>query len=295
MKLSVQKITRIVPITIGIAIAVAGILSSYIAGPPTGSTNAPGETSCGAGIVQCHYGTPNTGPGFGDITIMGGVPPQGYTPGQTYNMMPYLMTNDTLMIKGGFQIVAHLQSNGAPAGNSVITNSTKTQLVTQGGYQYVEQATGGSSNPGLHDWMYDWTAPAAGSGTVIFYAAFVAGNGNNASTGDEVYTDTLVLPENTNAVNEYSSNHGIIGSLTPNPCSSEITIEFSVSQLQVIACSIYSIEGKIIMEKEKIPVSPQNSSYTISTERFSPGIYFIQTQTFNQPEKNTTIRKLVKL
>ena len=123
----------------------------------------------------------------------------GYIPGNSYNIMPFV--TQTGVTKIGFQTVA-LLSNGQGAGSIIITN-IKTQVTPSGGKQYVTHTASGNLNVGMHDWMYEWQAPPAGSGTVTIYAAFIASNNNMvADSFDCVYTDSLVIPENTTGINE---------------------------------------------------------------------------------------------
>ncbi len=188
------RLRRII-LPIALAVCVFVLFQSYQGGPPAGTTNAPGETSC-ATSPACHIDTPNTGPGFAEITVMGGVPANGYKPGETLTLMPYMMnTGDSVM---GFETVV-LFPDGKNAGSVMITDPVKTQMVTSSGLEYVMQTQTGSLKPGMHDWMYDWVAPPKGSGGVVVYGAFVSANNDNTSGGDRVYTDTLYLPEDVTA------------------------------------------------------------------------------------------------
>ncbi|MBC7412670.1 MAG: T9SS type A sorting domain-containing protein, partial [Bacteroidia bacterium] len=47
---------------------------------------------------------------------------------------------------------------------------------------------------GTKSWSFDWTAPATNIGSVTFYGAFNGSNNNGSSTGDIIYTTTLVVP-----------------------------------------------------------------------------------------------------
>ena len=46
----------------------------------------------------------------------------------------------------------------------------------------------GHAGTSTNEWSFTWTAPATRDQEVIFYAAFVAANGNGSTSGDFVYT-----------------------------------------------------------------------------------------------------------
>jgi len=275
------------------ALAVTLIISSYVGGPPPATTNAPSETTCSTNGL-CHAGPANHGPGFADITIDGGIPLNGYTPGQTYMLMPYLVPQDTAMIRSGFEVVALLQSNGNAAGNVVITDPSKTQLVIYNNKQYTEQTAAGAITPGMHDWMYNWTAPPVGSGTVIFYGAFVAGNGDGTSSGDYIYTDSLVLPENTTGINENAADNGFIHSLFPNPATTSINIEFSATSQEVVLLTVYSMDGRVLYS-ENVSILPHHFIYTIPIDNLPLGVYLISVRLTDDSEKTLSLKRFIKL
>ena len=270
-------------------IVISIILSSYVTGPPAGVTNAPGESSCYLSPA-CHSGTANSGPGFGEITIMGGIP-QGnlYVPGSTYVMMPYVV--DTPMQKSGFQMVARLL-NSNNAGVTTITQPNSTQKISGGGYDYAEQTQNGAHKPvmaNMHDWMFDWQAPAQGSGTVIFYAAFVAANGNNSPTGDNIYTDTLVLYEDTTV--DVPMIHDISAKpvVYPNPVEDNLYFKWETPLTNTVEISIYNSLGEKMQNTSTMPAN--TSEYKIDVQSLNPGIFFVLFQSGNH---TAYLRKILK-
>lgn len=260
---------------LAIAVAASAILfTAYVTGPPLASTNAPGESSCYASPA-CHAGTANSGPGFGEITIMGGIPQDNlYVPGSTYVMMPYVV--DTAMQKSGFQIVARLLSNGNNAGTSTVTDPTKTQMISGGGYDYVEQTQTGAHKPvmaNLHDWMYDWTAPLAGSGTVVFYVAFNAANGDGGPSGDNIYTDTLTLFEDTTSGIENSMLPSENFQLFPNPVKDELHIRWYHPIENDLTISVYDAAANTVAQRTEVPSGA--TECRIDFRSLSKGMYFL--------------------
>lgn len=167
-----------------VAIAVTvSVAYGFAAGPPAGRTGAPGEQTC----VQCHTGTLNSGQG--SVAIEG--VPAAYEPGQEYTLTVRVSHPDRR--RWGFQITA-LDAENRPAGTIAAINRNLTRVANgTGNLQgrvYVEQTTMGTFNGQANSasWDVRWTAPAEDIGQITFYAAGNAANGNNASSGDNVYT-----------------------------------------------------------------------------------------------------------
>ncbi|MCX7834689.1 MAG: T9SS type A sorting domain-containing protein [bacterium] len=162
--------------------------------------NPPANNSC----VNCHSGTVNSGNGSMSILNL----PTTYTPGQTYNLT--LQLQDPGQSRWGFQLTVAKNSLVTERGGTIIvTNSTTTRLssLAGNGLQFLNQTSQGNYRNTMNgpvNWNFQWTAPAAGTGTVTFYAAGLAANNNSNSSGD--YTYVISVP-----VNEYQTN------LPPNP------------------------------------------------------------------------------
>lgn len=155
-------------------------------GPPPGKTGSPGDggATCASG---CHTGMAVTAV-VGWITS--NVPVTGYVPGQTYTITA--TASQSGCVRFGFQISPQ-SSTGTYLGTLVVTDLVNTQIVST---KYIEQKTAGTTGfTGSHPWTFNWTAPAAGTGTVTFYGAFNCSNNNNSSSGDNIYTSTLVIPQ----------------------------------------------------------------------------------------------------
>jgi hypothetical protein len=171
------------------ALAVAVLVTvvyGFSAGPPAGRTGAPGEATC----VQCHAGTLNNGPGR--VTISG--VPETYEPNQEFTLTIRVVHPDRQ--RWGFQITALDDANN-PAGTLLPVDRNRTKVVEGTGNLrervYVEHTKSGTFSGQAQgaEWEVKWTAPAADAGRVTFYAAGNAANGNNASSGDSIYTTAV--------------------------------------------------------------------------------------------------------
>jgi hypothetical protein len=150
------------------------------AGPTPGYTGAPGELTC----RSCHTSFP-LDDGAGELAIEGA--PATYEPGASYTLTVRLARPDRT--RWGFQLVALVDSLDQ-AGSFSLLEPSRTQLKTDDGKIYVEHRTAGTAagTTGGTSWRVEWRAPEAGAGTVTFYAAGNAANGNEQPTGDNIYT-----------------------------------------------------------------------------------------------------------
>jgi hypothetical protein len=169
---------------------------AYSDQPPAKRTGAPGENTCAA----CHNGGLNDGQGALSILNV----PDSYVPGSTYNISVTLARAG--QTRWGFELTCLLASTSAAAG-TITSTSALTGTQVSSGKTYVSQAAGTAPNDGTFagtadgpvTWSFQWTAPAAGAGSVRFYAAGVAAdNSGDADTGDYVYTTSM--PSNEGAV-----------------------------------------------------------------------------------------------
>jgi hypothetical protein len=157
---------------------------SHNSGAPAMRTGSPGD---GASCKSCHAG-PAAATQAGLITS--NIPVDGYSAGQTYTITA------TISRAGhnefGFEISPQNVA-GAQLGTLIVTNTTEMQLVGSG--KYITHKTAGVSGTGSRTWMFNWTAPAAGTGDVTFYGAFNITNNMNNSGGDTIVLSTLTVAE----------------------------------------------------------------------------------------------------
>lgn len=150
-----------------------------------GKTGSPGDN--GNTCTECHGGTASPQNGW----ITSNIPVDGYTPGEIYTITATGTHNG--VVKFGFEATAE-NSTGTKVGTIAITNSTETKLVNNN-KSVTHKSTGTTPSGNTKSWSFNWTAPAAGTGNVGFYAAFNAANGNGNSTGDVIYKSSLSVPE----------------------------------------------------------------------------------------------------
>jgi len=217
----------------------------------------------GQNCTSCHASIAITATGW----ITTNIPAEGYTPGETYTITA--TGTHTGVGKMGFQLTA--ETTLAKTGTFTITDTDRTQLTNSGDavtHTSLGHVVSGNSN----NWSMDWTAPTAGTGSVGFYAAFNAANGNGTNDdGDQIYLENIQVNEMTVGTNQLSKTEI---SFHPNPASNYISIN-STSMTKSV--KFYNNSGKLLktvtnsgFDKVDISELPSgNYIMIISTEKSS--------------------------
>ena len=171
----------------------AGSAWSHSAGPPTGYTAAPGDNILACASCHAHFNW-----GGGSVGLVG---PSGYVAGDTLHFDVALRMLGQQ--RWGFELTA-LTSQRLPAGTLVVTEPTRTLLQSSStGRQYISH-NGSGTYLGVQDaapgWSFGWVAPPAGTGTVTFYFAGNAADGDFRTSGDFIYTGSYSVQEATSSV-----------------------------------------------------------------------------------------------
>lgn len=159
-------------------------------------TNAPGDQNC----TRCHSGTAlNGGPGSVKITLANGAT---YVPGVKQRIT--VTVSDPAQRRWGFSLTARLNSNlsNGQAGSLAAADSNAQVICDTGRrapcasatvVQFATHTLAGTraGTTGGVSFDVDWTPPATDVGKVTLYAAGNAANGNNADSGDRIYTTSL--------------------------------------------------------------------------------------------------------
>lgn len=175
---------------------VTAVAYAKITGPDASYTDAPGDLG---NCTACHdtFHDPNVGPG--SVSVSG--VPSVYNPGQQYTLM---MTVQQIRQKRfGFQLTA-LDQSGNRAGtlSSLSSDSQVNPDTGIGGRQYIEHTEIGVFPTGLSNrtWAIRWTAPSTDIGTVSFWFAGNAADGDGTNQGDYIYTRRVSSDSPTSAV-----------------------------------------------------------------------------------------------
>ena len=160
------------------------LVFGFSGGPPAERTGNPGEI-CGDDTCasSCHTSfAVNAGSAQFSISL----PSSEYKLGQTLDIT-IKFTNTSTAIHG-FEITAVDASN-----NKVGTFASKDDTAQTEPYDNL-YASHTKVGTGENSWTVQWTAPTTSiSDPITFYAAGNDANGNSASSGDYIYTDTATI------------------------------------------------------------------------------------------------------
>lgn len=207
--------TKIVYAKIAIILAAIPVLvRAYEFGPNPGYTAAPGDNATACISSGCHVGTVNSGPGSVKIGLPSGNAGT-YVPGQAMQIL--VQITDSTKKAYGFQLTARMGSGNLNQSGDFTTTDANTQVLCADGslkangkacsttfpVEYAEHTVTGyeastQGATGTYTYSFNWTPPAAGSGTVTLYVAANCGPGDPpVTTPTNVYTAKITLTQAT--------------------------------------------------------------------------------------------------
>lgn len=194
------------------------LVVAYEYGPNPGYTGAPGDNPTACISAGCHVGTVNSGPGNVKIILPSGNTGT-YVPGQAMQIL--VQITDATKAAYGFQITARMGSGNNTQSGDFSTTDANTQVLCADGsvkangktcsatfpVEYMEHTLTGyeasikATPKGSYTYAFNWTPPAAGSGTVTMYVAANCGPGDPPEpTPTNVYTSNITLTQATSAL-----------------------------------------------------------------------------------------------
>ena len=226
-------------------------------GAPAGYSGDPagGSKDC----TNCHAGTAQQQAGW----ITSNVPETGYVAGTTYTIIS--TASGAGITKFGFQVSA--QNSGGSFLGTLVNTSAETKLVS--GTNYVTHTSAGNTGNESKTWTFDWTAPAAGSGEVIFYGAFNLANNNGGSSGDAIILSTLAISEDA-STGSYGHVTGKPFTVYPNPARDYLMID-AAAEWDGLQFLIYDKSGRQVLSG-----SLSDYSTTIPLGPLEAGMYHLQ-------------------
>ncbi len=173
-------------------------------------TGAPGDGTC----ISCHGGSTPLNGGPGSVSI---ATSSSYTPGVKQRIT--VTVSDSAQRRFGFELTARLSSdlvNGQAGTLAAVDNAA--QIICENGRRapctaatVVQFATHTQTGATGKSFNIDWTPPATNVGNIVLYAAGNAADGNNATSGDRIYTTSLSLqPAASTPAPTISSTGGVV-------------------------------------------------------------------------------------
>lgn len=256
-----------------------------------GNTGAPGDETLNGAPYTC-TGCHNDG-AFNPVVFIsildtGGVAITHYTPGKLYTARVSINAAGAGLSGYGFQMIALRDTGNIDLDGFSDVNPNNYKIATiNNGRTYAEHANVSASNT----FNVRWTAPPAGTGSVTFYAAGNAVNGNSNSNGDGAATSSLkLLEEITLSSGEPGTPTGPALRVRPNPVSAFAQLELSLPTAGKYQLTVFDPAGQLVWSSESnMPAG--NSTYQIPTELWQAGAYFLSLKGAN----NSQSVKILKL
>ena len=246
--------------------------------PGAGNTGAPGDEALpnGTPIVcnSCHT-TGGVNPITSSTTISvldaSSNPVTSYIPGQQYTARVSVNTLTGNPARWGFQMIALKD-----AGNTDLDgfsdqnpNNYKIATVNSTGRTYAEHDNASTSNV----FNVTWTAPAAGTGSVTFYAAGNAVNNNGLNNGDGASFSNLKLTEGSASSTQNPDAERIGLQLWPNPATSVVNISVNLLQAGDYRLALHDLSGRLVWESNQV-LSAGENLLNIPVAEMEAGLYF---------------------
>lgn len=278
-------------------LACIGLLTLF--GNKNGRASQSGKGNTGAPGDETFNGTPYTCAGCHNdgvfnpiisISVLdtGDLAITHYTPGRLYTARVTINASGTNLFGYGFQMIALRDTGNIDLDGFSDVNPNNYKIATiSNGRTYAEHANISSSNT----FNVRWTAPVAGTGSVTFYAAGNAVNGNGNDNGDGATSTALQLLENITL-----SDGGDVAQtaaalrVLPNPVDDMAQIQINLPNAGKYRLAVYQPSGKLQWMTEQNLPSGENTS-TLNTENWPSGIYFV---TITSPKYSKTV-KILKL
>lgn len=194
---------------------------------------------------KCHGGISKIVDNGSTAKLSSDIPVDGYTPGQVYNMSLTIYSQKS---KGGFNLRAQ-NGAGTIAGflSDPSSNAQLTDAGTEGGVIGELTHKGPDISGGKKEITFKWTAPAAGTGDVSYYAAVATGV-NRWFSMDSLNKLKVVFKEN-NVTGIRDANMVSSGfSVYPTDARDHVTLSYGLSVPADVWVRLYDLQGHVVTE-----------------------------------------------
>lgn len=246
---------------------------TFSTGAPAGQTGSPGDGSnCS---TSCHTGGPSQTNEM--VSITSDVPGSGWVAGTTYTFT--VTATNVGGTEFGFQISP--QDNAGNLIGTLIASDSGTNF-SSGGMDYITHSPSGTVGPGSKTWIFEWTAPAGGTGNVTFYAAFNFSDNTGNQFNDVIVTETHVVPESSVGISEAE-----LASISvyPNPVIDEIHVAAKDVDEEIMI-TLFSMDGKKVLQEQ---FDGGDITIDVTSRNLNTGVYFLNIEI----DGKSTIKKLL--
>lgn len=297
------------------------IISSYIIGPDyAGFYECTGATGLYQGCNGSHNGITCHANATTDNNVVieldsAGTPVKSYYPGGTYTIklsgtngtganLPYFGFQITSVLLAGAGAQGTVQPAGTWDSTAIPSNVRYLQAGPQScstcsGYNIpviehntqIPATSGTGANGTTYVETFQWSAPAAGTGTVLLLGVINAVNDDQTVTGDynQSARDTVTEAVTTGINNISSDLSGF--AVYPTLMNDNVTLSFTVKEASSVSITLVSMEGqtvKTFISQESLGLGTFKRTFDVNG--LSAGIYLLRVQIGNE----SLVSKVVK-
>ena len=242
----------------------------------TGAPSAGGGTE--GTCRSCHnggnFGDPQLSVSFAEAGSDAFGPLSSYVPGTTYQVSVAVGHGSTKPAGYGFQAQIITDAGMPPSAAGTLTrNSDNTQVITGGGArQYAEQM--GTSNDSV--FIFNWTAPEAGTGGVSLYTVGNLVNRAAGSGGDNGSRTPTIVSLSEGAPSSVGTFASLPAVLYPNPATrgGRALLDFTAPISGLYTLTISNAGGQQVrVLKKSLSTGAQQLGVDLSD--FNPGLYLV--------------------
>ena len=255
--------------------AVAGIasmvFSSYTNGPASGGAgnhtgSAGSSANCSGG--GCH--TSNTTATTGVVFISepsSTTPVTAYVPGHTYQLNIGATNTSTALSRFGYQ-VSSVKTAATSTQAGTLTAGTGSHATTISGTLKVLEHSSplAALSTGVYGTTGTWVAPAAGTGSVTFFAMVNVVNFNGSESGDAPNATTATITEKPTSVGSIENTLSLTA--FPNPATNVLNVKIAGGKASQYKVAIYDMLGRTMQQQT---INAQEA--TINTSALATGHY----------------------
>jgi hypothetical protein len=260
--------------------AFAGITSltmtSYKTGPiagGAGNRTGSGGTTANCSTGGCHAA--NTGSTTAAVFIAElatpTTPVTSYVPGHAYKVNIGASNTSGALSRFGFQVsCVKASSTNMQEGTFAVGSTPNIALRTSGGLSIMEHtAPIAAIATGIYGVSFDWTAPAAGTGSVKFFGIVNVVNNDNTTGGDQPNVATATITEATTSVGNVKQHIAL--SAYPSPVANTLQLDIKEAGNKTYAATIFDMAGRTM---KTFTVSAGGKA-SVDVSSFSAGHYTI--------------------
>jgi len=171
----------------------------------------------------------------------------------------------------GFQIVSLVDSDLSDV-NGWSNPGMGVQIATANntGRSYAEQ-TGADAN---NEFRVQWTAPAAGGGSVTFYAAGTAVNGDSSNSNDGGANTSLMLTERPVSIFDVSALDATLN-VFPNPAINYLNVSVLSNFSGKVSADIMDVQGRVAISRP-LDLTTGTNETQFDVSQLNTGTYMLR-------------------